>query len=767
MKSLYYESAKQIVKGKAYFTDDLPPFHRELKAYIITSPVAHGRLKSFDFSAALEIAGVVKILSHKDIPAEKKFGVTTHDQPILVSDEINYYGEPMFLVIAENYEIAYQAAKLVKYELEELEPVVTIEQAIAKDWSLAPSKKLENGNIEQGFKQSDHIIEGIFHIGGQEHWYLETHVAIAVPGEEKEMKIYTSTQNPSENQRLVAEMLGIPYNEVEVEARRLGGAFGGKESQASHYALLAALGAYHTGRPVRLRLERFQDELITGKRHAYLCRYKVGFDNEGHLLAADLEFNGNAGAYTDLSLPILERTMFHAENAYYIPNIRIIGTMWRTNLPPNTAFRGFGGPQGIANIENIINEIAYTLHKDPAEIRKINFYDNQHSQTPYGQEVEHNRLSILYDLAMEKSDYKKHRSEILKFNKAHKFVKRGLALIPIKFGISFTNSILNQAGALVLVYTDGTVLVNHGGIEMGQGLYTKMQGIAAKEFGISPENVKVTATNTSKVPNTVATAASTGSDLNGMAVYDAIEKIKLRMAVALSKYFNEQDSSHTTYPPDLVFENNYIYDGSLPERRISFADAAQLMFVKQVSLSATGYYHTPGIYMDWQTGKGHPFYYYSFGMGVVEVELDLLTGKVKLLRADLLHDVGDSLNPEIDRGQIEGAFVQGMGWTLLEDLRYTDDGKLLNRSPDTYKIPAITDIPEQINVHLLEGYPNEIPTIHRSKAIGEPPFMYGIAPWLAVKDIIAELYDYKNIPNIELPATNDRILLWIDEAMNK
>ncbi len=764
MKSLYYESAKQIVKGKAYFTDDIPPFHNELKAYMVLSPVARGILKSFDLSRAQKAPGVVAVLSHKDIPGIKKFGVTTHDQPVLVIDEISYFGQPMFLILAETYDAAYEASKLIEYRIEEQEPVITVEQAMEKGWQLAPAKKFEKGDLDKGFSQSDHIIEGKLHIGGQEHWYLETHASIAIPGEEKEMKVYASTQNPTENQHLIAEVLGIPFNEVEVEVRRLGGGFGGKEAQASHFAILAALGAYHTGRPVRLRLQRFQDELITGKRHAYLCLYRVGFDKQGRILAADLKFHGNAGAYVDLSLPILERTMFHAENAYYIPNVRIEGTMWRTNLPPNTAFRGFGGPQGIANIENIIHEIAYRVRKDPAEVRLINFYDDTHKETPYGQKVENNRLHILYDQLMEKANYHERRQQIEEFNRSHKYVKRGLAMIPIKFGISFTNSILNQAGALVLVYTDGTVQVNHAGVEMGQGLYTKIQGVAAREFGISPDRVKITPTTTGKVPNTVPTAASTGSDLNGMAVADAIEKIKLRMAVALSKHFNEQDNSHVTYPADLVFENDYIYDRTHPQRKISFTEAAQLMFAKRISMSATGYYRTPGIYMDWTVGKGHPFYYYSYGMGAVEVELDLLTGKVKLIRVDLLHDVGDSLNPEIDRGQIEGAFIQGMGWTLLEDLRYTEDGKLLNRTPDTYKIPAVTDIPAEINVHLLEGYPND-GTIHRSKAIGEPPFMYGIAPWLAVKDIIASLTDYENVPEIELPATNDRIVLWVEESM--
>ncbi len=765
MKPLYYESARQIVQGKARFVDDIPPFHRELKAYIVTSPVARGRLKSFDLSQARAYPGVVAVLSHKDIPGSKKIGVVEHDQPLLVEDQISYMGEPMFLIVAESYEAAHKAAKLIKADIEPEDPVITIEQAIEKDWKLAPSKKIERGDIDKGFAQADHIVEGIFRIGGQEHWYLETHAAIAVPGEENEMKIYTSSQHPTENQHIIAQVLGINFKDVDVEVRRLGGAFGGKEAQASWFAALAALAAWHTKRPVRLRLERMQDQAITGKRHAFLVKYKVGFSAEGKIIALDIELNGNAGAYKDLSMPILERAMFHSENAYYIPNIRIIGTMWRTNLPPNTAFRGFGGPQGIASIENIIHIIAHKLKKDPTIIRKINFYDEQHNETPYGQKVENNRLHILYDQIISEARYFERKEEISRFNSQHKYLKRGLALIPVKFGISFTNSILNQAGALVNVYTDGTVQVNHGGIEMGQGLYTKILGIASKEFGISPDRIRITATDTSKVPNTVATAASTGSDLNGMAVADAIEKIKLRMAVALSNYFNRNStSSRLTYPSDLVFEDNYIYDRQNPERRISFAEAAALMFTLQVSMSATGYYHTPGIFMDWETGKGHPFYYYSFGMGVVEVELDLLTGKARVIRADLLHDVGESLNPEIDRGQIEGAFVQGMGWTLLEDLRYTPDGRLLNSSPDTYKIPAYTDAPAEFNVKLLKGFPQP-GTIHHSKAIGEPPFMYGIAPWLAVKDILAELTEFEKEPDLELPATNDRIVLEVEKLM--
>ncbi len=764
MKSAFHQSAILHATGKAIYIDDLPHFPRELYGYVVYSRVARGKLKSFNLEKARQVPGVAAVLSHKDIPGHKKIGAIVHDEPVLVQDEISYIGQPLFLIAAENEEAALEAAKLIQYEIEELEPVVTIEQSMEKDWKLAPTRKIERGDTRQGFELSDYIIEGTFRNGAQEHWYLETHAAIALPKEWNEMIIYSSTQNPTETQMLVAETLGLSFNEIEVETRRLGGGFGGKEAQASNIAVWAALLAWHTRRPVRLRLERKDDQLITGKRHPFVTHYKVGFTKEGKILAAEIDLNGNAGAFADLSLPILERAMLHAENAYYIPNIRITGTMWRTNLPPNTAFRGFGAPQAIANIENIIHLIAYKLKKDPARIRKINFYDDQNNITPYGQKVENNRLHIIYDRLMSDSEYFERKEQIEQYNKRSKYRKRGLALIPVKFGISFTSSFLNQAGALVNIYTDGSVQVNHGGIEMGQGLHTKIRQIAAAELGVSYDKIKITPTTTSKVPNTSPTAASTGSDMNGMAVKNAIDKLKARISEALAEHFNSQDPSVKSLPEDFVFENDRIYDSKHPQRSIDFAEAMQLMRLMRVSLSATGFYRTPGVYFDREKGQGNPFYYFAYGMAVSEVEVDLLTGKVKVLRADILHDVGDSLNPEIDRGQVEGAYVQGMGWTLLEDCRYTEKGELLNNSPGTYKIPVITDIPGIFNVKLLEGYPQP-GTIRRSKAVGEPPFILGISAWLAVKDALASLKDYEIDPDLEIPATHDKIVLAIEKLL--
>ncbi len=764
MKTAYHQSAILHATGKATFIDDIPKFPQELHGHVVYSPVAHGILKSFDLSQALKVPGVITILSHKDIPGSKKIGAVTLDEPVLVQDEISYIGQPLFLIAAENEQAALQAQKLIKYEIQELEPIVTIEQSMQKDWKLEPTRKIERGDLEKGFKNSDYIIEGTFRNGAQEHWYLETQIAIALPGELNEMKILSSTQNPTEIQALVAEVLGINFHEVEVETRRLGGGFGGKETQAAYTAVWAALLAWHTKRPVRMRLERKDDQLITGKRHPFFNKYKVGFDKNGKIIAADIELNGNAGAFADLSMAILERAMLHAENAYYIPNIRIRGTMWRTNLPPNTAFRGFGGPQGIANIENIVQRIAHFLRLDPAMVRKINFYDDQHNITPYGQKVENNRLHIIFDKLTKKANYFERRQKVIEFNKTHKYVKRGIALVPVKFGISFTASFLNQAGALVLIYTDGSVQVNHGGIEMGQGLYTKIRQIAAAELGVSYDKIKITPTTTGKVPNTPPTAASTGSDLNGMAVKDAIDKLKKRISTALADYFNEQDPKITSKPEDFVFENDLIYDAQHPERKISFSEAAKLMHLLRVSLSATGYYRTPGVYFDREKGQGHPFYYFAFGMGITELELDLLTGKVKLLRADILHDAGDSLNPQIDIGQIEGAYIQSVGWMLMEDCRYTEKGRLLNDSPGTYKMPVITDIPPVFNVELLQGYPQP-GTIRKSKAIGEPPYIHGISAWLAVKDILAELDDFKSDPDLDIPATHDKIVLAVNKKL--
>jgi len=522
---------------------------------------------------------------------------------------------------------------------------------------------MKRGDADSALVSAPHVLKGTIHIGAQEHWYLETQISLSIPGEHNEMNVFSGTQNPTETQILVAKVLGIPLNEVVVEIRRMGGAFGGKETQANHVACWSALLARATKRPVKIRLFRDDDMIMTGKRHRFLTKYEVGFDDNGKLLALKLELNSDGGAVTDLSFAIMERAMLHADNAYFIPNMMVLARVWKTNLPSNTAFRGFGGPQGMAAIEAIIDRIARYLKKDTLDIRCTNFYGIETNNiTHYGQKIENNRLFVIYDQLMKTSEYYKRRSEVNNFNATHEFIKKGLACTPIKFGISFTTTYLNQAGALVNVYTDGTVLVNHGGTEMGQGLHTKIQQIAASEFGISLGRVKVNVTNTSKVPNTSATAASSGTDLNGAAVKNAIDILKSRIAEEMTKVFSEKNPSNPTIQNNILFQEDNVFDSVNPERSMKFDEAMNLMRLRQISLSSTGYYRTPEIGWDKKKGWGKPFYYYSFGMCVSEILLDILTGRHTLLRVDILHDAGKSLNPLIDRGQIEGGFIQGVGW---------------------------------------------------------------------------------------------------------
>ncbi len=754
----YHESAKLHVTGTATYIDDIKINPAPLHGYAYTSPVAKGILKSFDFSEALKVKGVHAILSYKDIPGVRKIGAVMHDEPVLTEKEINYIGQALFLIAAENEDAFLEAQKLIKVEIDELEPVLTIEEAKKRGLSLE-ERKIERGNLDEAFEKSDFIIEGTIKSGAQEQWYLETQVAIAIPGEGDEMKVYSSTQHPGEVQLHIAGVLNVQANDIEVETRRMGGAFGGKETQAGTFAVWAALLAKATGQPVKVRLERYIDQQITGKRHPFENHFKVGFDKNGKILALDTELNANAGAYADLSMAILERAMFHTDNAYFIPNVRIIGNAWLTNIPPNTAFRGFGGPQGVFNIEYIVEKIARKLGKQPSEIQYLNFYKKDtENLTPYGQVVENNHLYLIWEQLMQSSDFQARRKQIDEFNKQNKYVKRGIALTPVKFGISFTATFLNQAGALVTVYTDGTVLVNHGGTEMGQGLHTKMQKVAAAEFGIDISKVKVNATNTSKVPNASATAASTGSDLNGMAVKNAIDKIKKNMADVVADELN-------TTAENLIFEDNFIFDKNNRDKKISFDKAATMVWLNMKSLAAYGFYATPGIYMDWNKGQGKPFYYFAYGMSITEVEVDLLTGSVKLLRADILHDVGDPINKDIDKGQVEGAYIQGLGWAILEDQKWNDRGQNITPSPDTYKIPGITDIPADFRVNLLENVPHP-PTIRRSKAVGEPPFIHGLSAWFAIKDALWAISDYKVEPQLNFPATNEYIVTEAERILN-
>ncbi|HIA10496.1 MAG TPA: xanthine dehydrogenase molybdopterin binding subunit [Flavobacteriales bacterium] len=766
MSTLEHESAKYHVTGEAVFIDDMLVNKELLHGHVVYSPHAHAKIVSYNLAEAKNVKGVHCILSYKDIPGENQMGPVIRDELVLASGKVTFIGQAIFLIAADTEEIARTAEKLITIEYKQLKPILSIVDAIKSGRLIQPKRKIENGNIKKAFNSAPNIIEGELKTGAQEQWYLETQVALAYPGEGVELLVHSSTQHPSETQAIVSEVLRIPKNEIEVQVRRMGGAFGGKETQANHVAVWASLLAFQTRRPVKIRLFRDDDQKMTGKRHPFLTYYKAAFNNKGLIMGLDLEQHTDAGAATDLTMAILERAMMHADNAYYIPNIRIMGFAWFTNLPSNTAFRGFGGPQGMACIETIIDKIARQLKKDPAEIRNINFYGGEgRSETPYGQIIEHNRLNIIEEQLMLSSRYIERRDLVKQFNEKSEFIKRGIAITPVKFGISFTTSFLNQAGALVHVYKDGTVLVNHGGTEMGQGLHTKIQQIASLEFGVSAQKIKVNATSTAKVPNTSATAASAGTDLNGMAVKDAIFKLKASIALLVAEEFNNNipTSQPETDDEDIIFVNDNIYDIENTTRKISFEDAINLAYINQVSLSATGFYKTPDIHFDREKGKGHPYFYYSFGMAVTEIELDTLTGFFQNLRTDILHDVGESLNRRLDIGQIEGGYVQGQGWCTTEECKWDDKGNLLNHSPDTYKIPNIQDIPKDFRVQLLEDFPNSVNTIRRSKAIAEPPLMLAFSCWLAIKDAISAVGNHEIEPEFSLPATNEVILLSIDK----
>ncbi len=767
MKPTPHESAWLHVTGEAVFVDDMPAFSRQLVGRVVTSPHAHARIHSFDLAGARAVSGIHAVLSFREIPGANQMGPVVHDEPCLAEGEVQCVGQAVFLIAGESEEACLQAEQHIRIEYDPLEAILSIEDAIAKNSMLGIQRTMGRGAVDKTLGSAPHVLRGELRTGAQEHWYLESQVALCVPGERSEVVLYASSQNPSETQTLVAEVLGVPKNEVVVEVRRIGGGFGGKETQGNHVACWAALLCRATGRPVKVRLHRDDDMIMTGKRHRFLSRYEVGFDDDGRLLAAKFELNSDAGAATDLSHAIMERAMLHADSAYFVPNITVVSRVWRTNLPSNTAFRGFGGPQGMALMETVIDRVARFLGKDPADVRSLNFYGiDANNVTHYGQPVENNRLHLIYGRLIDSSDYRRRREAVAQFNAGHEFSKKGLALTPVKFGISFTTTFLNQAGALVVVYDDGTVLVNHGGTEMGQGLHTKVRQIAAAELGIGVDRIKVTATNTSKVPNTPPTAASSGTDLNGAAVRNAIEILKKRIADGISAVFNEQNPLLPTDAADIVFENERIFDLRHPDRQKSFAETMGLMRLRQVGLSATGFYRTPEIGWDKVKGVGRPFHYYAFGMAVSEVLVDLLTGRVDLLRADILHDAGDSINPGVDLGQVQGGFMQGVGWVTTEEILWGAGGHLLTHSPDTYKIPTANDIPQDFRASLLQGFPNP-GAVGNSKAVGEPPFMLALSTWLAIKDAVSAVGHHALEPDFSLPATGEVILLSIENLKQR
>lgn len=764
-----HESGAYHVTGEATYVDDMLVNTRLLHGHVYTSPHAHARIRAFDLRKAQALPGVHAVLSYKDIRGENQMGPAIKDEVVLAETEVIFVGQAMFLIAADDEATALAAAKLIHVDYELLPAVLTIRDAISHGEKLQPSRTIKAGDSQAALAGSKHRFAGELEIGAQEHWYLETQVCLCVPGEGAEIQVFSSTQHPSETQSLIAEVLHVPKMEVEVQIRRMGGAFGGKETQANHTAIWTALLCQATRRPVKIRLFRDDDQKMTGKRHRFLATYEAGFDADGRITGIEVVLNADGGSSTDLTMAVLERAMMHSDSSYYFPDITIVGHPWKLNLPSNTAFRGFGGPQGMAVIENIIDRIARQLQIDPEEVRLRNYYGlTERNITPYGQVVENNRLYMIREQLLVSADYARRRKEVRAWNASHEFIKKGISMTPVKFGISFTTSFLNQAGALVNIYKDGTVLVNHGGTEMGQGLHTKIRQIAALELGVHIDRVKVNATNTSKVPNTSATAASAGTDLNGAAVKNAIDQLKERMLPIALQVINQSlppDASPSQLA-DLQLGSDAAFDSKYPDRRIGFAKLCEACVFHQVSLSAAGFYKTPGVHFDRAAGKGRPYHYFSFGMAVTEVLVDTLIGHVQVLRADLLHDVGESLNPGIDIGQVEGAYIQGLGWVTTEECKWDDKGNLLNHSPDTYKIPNVQDMPQDFRTALLQGAPNPN-TIRRSKAVAEPPLMLAFSAWLAIKDAISAIGDDRFEPIFQLPMTNEAIVIATEDLRQR
>lgn len=750
-----HESADKQVSGEAIYVDDRPALRGELHAAVGQSTHAHANILAMDLSAVKSAEGVVAVITVDDVPGHTDIGPVFPGDPVLAIGKVEFVGQPIFAVAATSYDLARKAVTLAKIEYQALEAVLTVKDALAKQHFVRPPFTMKRGDSTSAIANAAHQLSGEIVVGGQEHMYLEGQVSTAVPTEDGGMEIFTSSQHPSEVQKLVAEVLAIPLNKVLVDMRRMGGGFGGKETQAAPWACLAALLANVTKRPVKFKLGRMDDMIMTGKRHPFENNYHVGFDSHGQIQGINIEVNGNCGYSPDLSDAIVDRAMFHSDNAYFLDQATVTGNRCKLNTVSHTAYRGFGGPQGMMTIEMVMDDIARHLNKDPLEIRKINLYgDTDRNITHYHQKVEHNNLTQVINTLEESSDYQARRQAITEFNANSPLLKKGIALTPVKFGISFTVQHLNQAGALVHVYTDGTIHLSHGGSEMGQGLNTKVAQIVAEEFQVDVDTVAISSARTDKVPNTSPTAASSGTDLNGKAAEAAAKIIKQRLIdFACEKYQVEATQ--------VTFANNNIIVG---EQTFSFAEFSQIAYMGRVSLSSTGFYKTPKIHFDRATGKGRPFFYYATGAAVSEVIIDTLTGEYKTLRTDILQDVGHSINPAIDIGQIEGAFIQGMGWLTTEELMWNAQGRLLSNNPATYKIPAINDTPEDFRVTLMPDAPNREHTIYNSKAVGEPPFMLGISVWSALKDAISSVADYKISPKLDTPATPERVL-WAVEAI--
>lgn len=749
-QGIEHDSARKHVTGQAVYVDDMPEPRNLLHVQLGLSSRAHARIKSLDLNAVMSAPGVVHVFTAADVKGTNDFGHGGNgDDRVFAEDIVEYHGQAVFAVAAESFSAARAAARLAEIRYEDLVPVLTIDDALEKESYICPPLTLEQGDAVSALELARHRLSGRIHTGGQEHFYLEPQVSMALPGEDGDVRIHCATQDPGAVQHLVARVLDKPAHDVTVEVRRMGGAFGGKETVATHFAAVAALVTDKTGRPAKCRLDRDDDMAMTGKRHGFRFDYDVGFDDDGTIRGITMRVASHAGYSEDQSPAILQRAMYHCDGAYFLENATILGFACKTNTCTGCAFRGFGSPQALLAIERVMDEISFYLGKDPLDVRKTNLYgETERNTTPYGWKIRDNVLPRMLQDLESSAEYKNRRESIRNFNASSKWIKKGFALMPLKYSVGFTATFLNQAGALIHIYQDGSIHLNHGGTEMGQGLFQKVAQVVAQEFQVDISEVKITSTVTDKIPNTTATAASSGSDMNGAAAQKAARTIKQRLIDFAAQ-------SHDADPAQVVFCKGRVKSDRFD---VSFKDLVKDAYMNLVSLSATGFYSNPYIGVHARTLKGRPYHYSAYGVAAVEVAIDMLTGESRMLRFDLLHDVGNSLNPGIDMGQLEGGFVQGMGWLTSEELVWDTEGKLQTHAPSTYKIPVCSDCPEDFRMRLVDWNSNVEKTVFRSKAIGEPPFNLAVSVFNAITDAVASVAEYRYCPNLNAPATPEEIL---------
>ncbi len=756
-KNLAHDSGIKHVSGFAEYTDDISEPLNTLYGAIGWSKKAHAKIKKIDLDNVRKSEGVISVVTYSDIPGRNDVGPVFDGDPIFPKTKVEYYGQPLFAVAATSMEFARKAVLKAKIFYQELKPVITIKDALKKKSLLFDPRIIKKGNASKKINNSKNRLKGNFTTGSQEHFYLEGQVALVIPKEDNNFLIYSSTQHPSETQQILAKMLNQKSNSIDVLVRRIGGGFGGKETNFITAAICCLL-SHKTKKPIKLRLDRDDDIIITGKRHDFFSDYEVGFDEKGRINGLKLKLASRCGMSPDLSMAINERALLHIDNAYFLRDLEVKNYLCKTNTASSTAFRGFGGNQGMMAIENILDNISRYLKKDPAEVRKINFYGNKdRNVTHYGMKITDNVINELFENLKIKSNYKKRSQKIKQFNQINKFKKKGIAITPVKFGISFTTIHLNQAGALVHIYTDGSIHMNHGGIEMGQGTHTKIAQLVSNSLGVPYEKVKISATNTSKVPNTSASAASSTTDLNGAATLNAVSKIKSN----LNNFIRKKYKIFSKNEP--IYKSGHIYFGN---RVFNFDQIIKEAYLNRVSLSSSGFYSTPKINFNKKTFKGRPFYYFCYGAAVTEVTIDTLTGESVLDRVDILQDAGNAINPALEHGQIEGGFVQGQGWLTMEEVIWGDDGKIKTFSPSTYKIPAVTDIPKIFNVEIYKKGINVEKVVNKAKTTGEPPLMLAMSVFFAIKDAIASISNYQKTPDLDAPATAEKILLSIKKLKN-